>query len=214
MLGQTASAAAAAHRTRRLIEMRDDHVDLAIAAIDRANSEDPNREIFEGVEYPKELLYSRRMTRWLERLDPEPSAARRVAARAQHIRRWTVPREDYPEGREGYLRWRSFLYRFHAEQIGGILRELGYEDSFVAQVQRMVGKQGVKRDPDVQLLEDIACLVFLEHYFPDFADKYAEDKLIDILRKTWKKMSDQGHAAALQIALPETLQALVAKALG
>jgi hypothetical protein len=193
--------------------MNDDKIGRAIEAIDRANAEDPNREIFEGMEYPKESLYSRRMTDWLERLDPAPSAARRIAARAQHIRRWTVPREEYPEGREGYLKWRSFLYRFHAEQVGDILRDIGYEDEFVAQVKRMVGKQGVKRDPDVQLLEDVACLVFLEYYFPEFAAKYEEDKLIDILRKTWKKMSEQGHAAALQIPLPEDLQALVGKAL-
>lgn len=193
--------------------MSSERLRLAIALIDQANAEDPSRELWQGEETPKELLYSRRMGAWLEKLDPNPSETRQIAARAQHIRRWTVPREQYPEGREGYLRWRKFLYRFHADQAVAIMKQAGYDEATCAQVRKMIGKEGIKRDADVQLIEDVACLVFLEHYFPPFAQKYDEDKLIDIVRKTWKKMSDQGHAAALTLALPEGLGTVVAKAL-
>jgi len=185
----------------------------AIELIDRANSEDPNREAWEGRVYPKELLYSQRMTDWLERLAPDAPESTQLAARAQHVRRWMVAREDYPATREGYLRWRSFLYRFHAEQAEILLRQAGYDEETIAAVRKMVAKQGVKRDPGVQLIEDVACLVFLEHYFPAFADAQDEDKLIDIVRKTWRKMSEIAHARALELELPAHLQAIVAKAL-
>jgi hypothetical protein len=193
--------------------MSKDRLSKTIAAIDQANGEDPNTEFWQGQKTPKELLYSVRMSHWLAKLDPSPSAARQIAARAQHIRRWTVAREDFPAGREGYLRWRTFLYRFHADQAEAILRETGYDGETIALVRKMVGKQGIKRDPDVQLLEDVACLVFLEHYFPAFAEKHDEEKMIGIVRKTWKKMSDLGHSAALTLQLPEELAAVVAKAL-
>jgi len=193
--------------------MSNDRLSKAIELIDQANGEDPRREIWQGETHPKEWLYARHMSRWLEKLDPAPSEARQLAARAQHIRRWTVPREDYPEGREGYLRWRKFLYRFHAEQAAAIMDAAGYDGDTIAAVKRMVGKEGIKRDADVQLIEDVACLVFLEHYFPAFAQKYDEDKLIDIVRKTWKKMSEQGHNAALALALPEDVGVVVARAL-
>jgi len=193
--------------------MLDDKLQRALALIDQANGEDPSTETWQGREYPKALLYGLRMSTCLARLLPEANAAQQIAARAQHIRRWTVPRERYPATREGYLAWRAFLYRFHAEQAGAIAREVGYDDDTVAAVQKMVGKQGIKRDPDVQLIEDVACLVFLEHYFPAFAEGYDEAKLVDIVRKTWRKMSEHGHRAALALDLPENLQTVVAKAL-
>ncbi len=193
--------------------MNDDRLSKAIAAIDRANGEDPHRENWQGIEYPKELLYSLRMSAWLERLDPDPSEPRRLAARAQHIRRWMVPRESYPEGREGYLRWRKFLYRFHAEQVEAILLQAGYDGEIIAAVKRMVGKEGIKRDADVQMIEDVACMVFLEHYFPEFAKNCEEEKLVDVVRKTWKKMSDRAHGAALALELPADLLNVVKKAL-
>ncbi len=193
--------------------MSNDRLGKAIELIDRANSEDTNRETWQGEEYPRELLYARHMGRWLGNLDPDPSEARQLAARAQHIRRWTVPREDYPEGREGYLRWRKFLYRFHADQATAILREVGYDGATIDAVRQMIGKEGIKRNADVQLIEDVACLVFLEYYFPPFAQKYDADKLVDIVRKTWKKMSGQGQQAALGLSLPDDLGRVVAKAL-
>lgn len=185
----------------------------AIAAIDAANAEDPNREVWEGEEHPKELLYSRRMSGWLERFAPDASEALRLAVRAQHIRRWTIPRSDYPEGRAGYKRWRSDLARFHAATAGEILAEVGYDDETIRRVQGLIRKEKLKRDAEAQCLEDVVCLVFLENYFADFAQKHDEEKLIDILRKTWKKMSPDGHAAALGLALPAGAKELVEKAL-
>lgn len=193
--------------------MSNDRLSLAIAAIDLANSQDPNLEFWQGQAIPKELLYSHRMTEWLARLDPSPSEARQLAARAQHIRRWMIPREDYPAGREAYLRWRTTLYRFHADQVEAILHDAGYDSQTVALVRKMVGKQGIKRDPDVQLLEDVACLVFLEYYFPAFAATKDQEKMIDIVRKTWNKMSERALSAALSLHLPDELATLVALAL-
>ncbi len=193
--------------------MDQDKLNHAIAAIDRANAEDPHVEVWQGQETSQAVLYAQRMTQWLTKLDPTPSAARQLAARAHHIRRWTVKREDFPPGREGYLRWRTFLYRFQADQAEAILREVGYAEETIILVRKMIGKQGIKRDLDVQLLEDVACLVFLDHYFHAFAMSKNEEKVIDIVRKTWKKMSDQGHHAAMTLQLPAELSQLVAKAL-
>jgi hypothetical protein len=185
----------------------------AIAAFDAANSEDPNRELRDGVEQPKELAYSRHMSEWLERLAPNASEALRLAVRAQHIRRWTVPRSDYPMDRPGYLRWRAALAKFHAEAAGRILREAGYDEDSIRRVGSLIRKERLKLDPEAQLLEDVACLVFLENYFADFARHHDEAQVVEIVRKTWKKMSERGHAAALALPLSPHARALVEKAL-
>lgn len=185
----------------------------ALARFDAANAEDPNRESWQGADYPKELLYSRRMTGWLERFAPDASEELRLAVAAQHIRRWESPRSDYPEGKAGYKRWRSELARFHAATAGEILAEVGYDGDTIRRVQGLIRKEQLKRDADAQCLEDVACLVFLESYFADFSQKHDEAKLIDILQKTWKKMSPAGHAAALGLALPEGAKEIVEKAL-
>ena len=185
----------------------------AIARINAANAADPNREFWQGAEYPKELLYSQRMTGWLERFAPDASEALRLAVAAQHIRRWMSPRRDYPEGKAGYKQWRSELARFHADTAGAILAEVGYDAETIRRVQGLIRKEQLKRDAEAQCLEDVACLVFLESYFADFSQKHDEAKLIDILQKTWKKMSPAGHAAALGLALPEGAKELVEKAL-
>lgn len=185
----------------------------ALARFDAANAEDPNRESWQGADYPKELLYSRRMTGWLERFAPNASEELRLAVAAQHIRRWESPRSDYPEGKAGYKRWRSELARFHAQAAGEILAEVGYDDDTIRRVQGLIRKEQLKRDAEAQCLEDVACLVFLESYFADFSQKHDEAKLIDILQKTWKKMSPEGHAAALGLALPSGARELVEKAL-
>ncbi|MBI3960406.1 MAG: DUF4202 domain-containing protein [Chloroflexi bacterium] len=185
----------------------------ALARFDAANAEDPNREFWQGAQHPKELLYSQRMTGWLERLNPDASEALRLAVAAQHIRRWTIPRRDYPEGKAGYKRWRTTLAQFHAETAGAILAEVGYDAATIRRVQGLIRKEQLKRDAEAQCLEDVACLVFLESYFADFSHKHDEAKLIDILQKTWKKMSPAGHAAALGLALPVGAKELVEKAL-
>ena len=193
--------------------MNTDHFARALELIDQANADDPNQEFQDGQAYPKELLYGRRMSACLDQLRPDAHEALKLAARAQHIRRWQVPRSDYPATREGYHRWRTFLYGFHADQAESLLRQAGYEEAIIQAVRRMVGKQGMKKDPDVQTIEDVACLVFLEHYFPAFAVSRDEEQLIDIVRKTWRKMSDAGHQHALKLQLPEHLAGIVHKAL-
>ena len=188
--------------------------DRAIERFDAANRKDPNREVADGVEQAKELLYARRMTACLDRFSPDAPEPVRLAARCQHIRRWTIPRTDYPEGRAGYRRWRTELGRFHASTAAAILRQIGYDDATVARVESLLRKERLKTDPDVQLLEDVICLVFLEHYLFDFAPKHDEETLLRVLRKTWPKMSADGRRAALDLDLAPDLRALVARAVG
>jgi len=173
--------------------------DDAIRGFDDANAEDPFLERVEGEDLPKELVYGRRMSRWLERLAPDAPESVKLAARAQHIRRWEVPRDTYPEGRAGYLKWRTDLHKRHADIAATILQDAGYDDETIGRVRTLLRKRGLKTDPDVQLMEDVICLVFLEHYFHDFAQKHDEEKLLSIVQKTWKKMTEKAHEAALQL---------------
>ena len=188
--------------------------EAAIARFDAANADDPRREVFDGVEYPRELLYAQRMTSWLEKLAPDAPETLRLAARCQHIRRWTIPRGAYPMDRSGYRAWRTRLAEFHADTAGEILRDTGYDEQTVRRVQSLLRKEKLKLDPEVQLLEDVICLVFLESYFSDFAKQHDQDKLVGIVRKTWKKMSPHGHQAALALNLPSSARSIVEKALG
>lgn len=187
----------------------------ALKAFDDANAEDPNRIEAEGLEWPKELLYARQMTRWLERFAPDASEALQLAARCQHIRRWDIPRDSYPRDRVGYLKWRTELKHMHARIAGEILEKAGYEADMIARVQSLVKKERLKSDPEAQTLEDVVCLVFLENWFADFSKQHDPDKVVDIVAKTWKKMSPSGHRAALALAgdLPRAARALVERAL-
>lgn len=192
--------------------------DRAMALFDAANAEDPNTEIENGQPRPKELLYAERMSAMLARFAPDASEAVQLACRAQHIRRWTIPRSDYPMTREGYHQWRTTLYRFHADTAGTLMQQAGYDEASVDRVQKTVGKRGIKVNPETQLLEDIASLVFIEHYMLDFAEKkpdYDEEKWLTIVRKTWQKMSENGRQFALagEIRLPQGLQGLILKAI-
>lgn len=186
---------------------------LAITLFDAANAEDPNQD--EG--QPKELLYARRMTEMLGRFAPQAGEVAQLAVRAQHIRRWTVPRANYPLGKPGYFAWRTGLYRFHAETAGELMRQAGYDEATIAQVKTAVGKQDLKTNPDTQLVEDVSCLVFIEHYMLGFAGQqaeYTEQKWLGIIRKTWSKMSPAAQAFATSggIRLPEALLPLILKA--
>jgi hypothetical protein len=188
----------------------------AIARIDIANAEDPRTEPVGGVERPRELVYSERMSAWVERLDPNASEALRLAARAQHIRRWEIPRSDYPMDRAGYYKWRTTLYKFHARKAAEILRDIGYGDDCIGRVESLLQKKDLKTDPEAQMLEDAACLVFLESYFAEFADRddINEEKMIDILRKAWHKMSERAQRSALKLRMPDAARVLVERALG
>ena len=180
--------------------------------IDAANRADPHTETAGGVEYPKELLYSQRMTAWLERLRPDASDVLRIAARAQHLERWTVSRADFPQGRSGYLRWRTAAAGHHARRAAELMREVGYAPSEVAAVCALLCKEGLATaaaDSDVQALEDVACLVFLESYLGAFAPKHHAAKVTAILTRTWRKMSAAARREALQAGLDaDTLRLL------
>jgi hypothetical protein len=179
----------------------------AIERIDAANAQDP---------HGKELVYSRRMSEWLQRIEPDASDALRLAARAQHVRRWQIARSSYPMDRIGYLSWRTALQRFHAEEVGRILREVGYDEATVARVASLVRKERIKSDAEAQTLEDVICVVFLEGYFAEFAARHAheEEKVVEILRKTWRKMSERGRGVALGLEMPGEARRLVERALG
>lgn len=188
-----------------------------IAAFDRANNEDPNKEMADGREYPRELLYSRRMSEMRERYAPDATEAVKLAVHAQHIQRWKTPRSNYPMDRAGYLQWRTGLYKFHAETAGRIMKEVGYDDEMIARVKAIVSKKGLKVNPETQLMEDVVDLVFIEHYITGFAaqhPEYDEEKWIQIIRKTWQKMSLHAHEFVLagKIKMPETLAPLILKA--
>jgi hypothetical protein len=183
---------------------------LALAAIDAVHAEDPERN---AAGQPKELAYAERMSAWLERLVPQASDALKLAVRCQHLRRWAIPRASFPEGKVGYLRWRKEESLAHALLAGEILRHAGYDAPAIARVQSLVKKERIKHDPEAQALEDATCLAFLELEFEDFARKHGEAKVIDILRKTWAKMSPPGQREALGLQLPAHLRAMVGKAL-
>jgi hypothetical protein len=192
--------------------------DTAIELIDAANSKDPNHETSDGKEWPKELLYSYRMSDMIERYAPEADEVKKLAVRAQHIQRWESPRSDYPMNRKGYHLWRTNLYKYHADTTAALLEKAGYDDAFIERVKLAVGKKSLKSNTDTQMLEDISALVFIEHYMLDFAGKhpeYSEEKWIDIIRRTWNKMTDNAHQFALDghITLPEPLVPLIQKAL-
>ncbi|MBM1107742.1 DUF4202 domain-containing protein [Aurantibacter crassamenti] len=185
----------------------------AFKLFDAANAQDPNTEVFQEKAYPKELLYAVRMTEQLSAFLPDASEALQLTARCQHICRWEIPRESYDMNREGYLRWRQELKKFHAHKAEGILKEVGYSEELIERVKFLLEKKQLKKNEETQVLEDVVCLVFLEHYFEPFAAKHPEEKTIDILQKTWRKMSEDGHEAALKLPLSKSAVALVTKAI-
>jgi hypothetical protein len=191
-----------------------DRFAAALAGFDALNAEDPSLVASaDGQPVAKELLYAQHMTAWLGRLLPDASEALRLAARAQHLCRWRIPRSDYPDGRLGYRAWRADCAKLHAELASGVLREQGYDEALVARVAALLEKKRLKVDAEAQALEDVACLVFLEHYFAEFAARHDDEKVVGILRKTWIKMSERGRQLALSLPLAERSRRLVERAL-
>ena len=191
--------------------------DKAVALIDAANGEDPNQVTADGRDWPKELLYSERMSDMLERYHADADDAMKLAIRAQHNERWKSPRNAYPMDRIGYLTWRKDLYKIQANTAAELLTQAGYGEEAVERVRNSVAKKNIKGNPDTQLLEDVTDLVFLEHYMLEFVSKhpdYSEEKWIDIIRKTWHKMSNNAHEFTLSgaVRLPESLAPLIMKA--
>ncbi len=187
--------------------------DRVLAAIDAANAKDPSTLRVGGESLPAALVYGRRMSAALAAQVPDASEPLRIAARAQHIERWLIARNTYPEGRIGYLTWRKDLQKHHARRTAAIMETAGYGAEAAARVGKLLRKEGLKQDTEVQALEDIVCLVFLEFEAPDFIAKHDDAKVRDILAKTAKKMSPRGLAAASRLSLDPRLSRLLTEAL-
>lgn len=181
----------------------------AVAAIDAANADDPETIEFRGQVRPKELAHAEMMTAWVRRLDPAADEAQLLAARAHHLRRWVVPRASYPDGRSGYLRWRRDQQRRHADEVGELLRSVGYDDATVDRVGSIIRKEHLATDPDVQVHEDALCLVFLQTQFDPVADRLGEEKTVDVVRRTLAKMSPTARELAGGLDLSDQGRALI-----
>ncbi|MFY8325283.1 DUF4202 domain-containing protein [Pseudoalteromonas sp. ZZD1] len=189
-----------------------------ITSIDKANNQDPNYELVDDQKQAKEYIYAQRMTQMLSRFAPEADELMHIVVRGQHIERWRSPRSDFPMNKQGYHQWRSALYEFHAGRVVELMQQAGYKEQACERVYNAVAKKQIKRNPDSQLVEDIASLVFIEHYMLAFAQSkpdYDEQKWIGILQRTWQKMSPQAHDFVLagNITLPAPLVPLIEKAL-
>ncbi|WP_114010236.1 DUF4202 domain-containing protein [Cohaesibacter intestini] len=184
--------------------------EAVIEAIDQANAADPRLELAQGgAPIPKELLYGIRMSLMCEAFAPEADELTRIAARGQHIERWIIPRDDYPRDRPGYHQWRNALKRHHAQKVSSIMAAQGYDEDAQSVVSDMLLKKNLKRDPRAQLVEDVACLVFLQHYALDFAADHETSKVISILAKVLPKMSDAGQAHIANLELSDALMGAV-----
>ncbi len=181
-----------------------DRLTAAYDLIDAANARDPAGQA---------ETYGRRMTETLERFAPDAPEPLRIAARAQHIERWTIPRSSYAEGRIPYLTWRKELQKLHARRACEIMAQCGYSEDEIARAGSLLRKERLKQDPDAQTLEDVICLVFLQHEAEPFIAKHEDDKVRDILAKTAKKMSEKGLAAAGGVPMGDRLKRLLGEAL-
>jgi hypothetical protein len=187
--------------------------DRAIQRFDDENARDPNAEVIGSVARPHELVYAERLTDWVLKLKPDASEALRLAARCQHICRWAIPRDTYERSKAGYLKWRTELKKFHAQKAGEILREVGYAEDIVTRVQALNLKKDFPHDPDSRVLEDALCLVFLQYQFAELASRSTDDQMINALRKSWNKMTEQARAEALKLNYGPREHALIQKAL-
>ena len=186
---------------------------MALRRFDEENSRDPNTEIVNDVSRQRELVYAQWLTDWVLKLCPNASEELRLAARCQHLCRWTIARGSYLMTRAGYLKWRADLKIFHAEKAGEILREVGYPAETIAKVQALNLKKNFPRDPECRVLEDALCLVFLERQLADLARKSTEDKVINALQKSWQKMTDAARTEALKLNYTPEEKALIERAL-
>lgn len=184
----------------------------AVQLFDEYNARDPKSTLIDKRLIPDNLLYAIRMSDKLREFEPEASEHLQLAARSQHIGRWELPRNDFPMDREGYLQWRSQLKIYHAKLAASILEKSGYDAQMISKVNDLLVKKQLKQNPEMQTLEDVICLVFLEYHFDDFSEEHEEEKLINILKKTIAKMSSRGVQAALQVPLSAKAKDLIRKA--
>lgn len=189
-------------------------LDKAFELFDNYNKQDPHVLIWQGVEYPAEYFYALQLYNWLKKLKPDASEALQLASRAQHIGRWKIARDEYPQGKAGYYKWRIQLAKFHAATTRELMIEAGYSEEETKPVEHVILKENLKLDDEVQTMENALCLVFLEFQYEDFIKKHDDDMVIRILRKTWRKMSESGRNAALSLNFNGRAKELLEKALG
>lgn len=182
-------------------------------AIDAVNAKDPEQVDYHGRLTAKAVLYGQRMSACQKQFFDHASELLCIAVRAQHLERWVIGRDQYEKNRSGYLQWRKALAKHHADRCRSIMQQHGFSESDCDVVAELLQKKNLKTNPETQCLEDVACLVFLQHYFDDFSTQHTEDKIIRIVQKTWAKMSAQGHNIALQLELSDNSSKLINKAL-
>lgn len=188
-------------------------LDSALKAIDDYNSQDLTLFSVNGEKVPQEYFFSVKVYEWVQKLTPGASEELLLAARAHHIGRWEIPREEYPEGRTGYLNWRKRLGELHAARADEILERLGYTDSERNRVKELIQKKRLKTDREAQTLENALCLVFLQYQYEDFRQKHSFEKMVRILKKSWLKMDEQGREEALKLSYSDDGLALIQQAL-
>ncbi|KAL6718050.1 hypothetical protein ACLMJK_004135 [Lecanora helva] len=193
--------------------MTDSRYERAIKLIDAAHAEDPNKITINGIEQPYELHYSQKMMSYLEKRSRSAPELLQLAIRAQHFRRWEIPRDSYPMTKIGYHAWRTFLKKRQADMASQICLDVGYPVEDATRVAHLIRKEDLKEDEETQILEDVACLVFLDDQFEEFEKQHDEEKIVRILQKTWGKMGEEGHNLALKIPMSGRCKALVEKAL-
>jgi hypothetical protein len=184
-------------------------LEQAFSQFDVYNYRDPNTEDWNGKSFPKELLYSIRMSDRLEKFAPNSPDHVKLAVRCQHIGRWEIARNSYPMDRKGYLQWRNALKFHHAKLAGQILQTCGYDEAMIEKVKFLLLKKELNRNAETQLMEDVICLVFVEYYLHDFAMKHEDDKVIDILKKTLMKMSKHAKDEVSNIKLAPKVAQLI-----
>lgn len=193
--------------------MPEEKLAAALRLIDEAHAQDPKKVEVDGKHQPYELLYSQKMSKYLERRDPSASDTLRLAIRAQHLRRWEIPRDSYAMNKVGYHAWRTYLKKRQADLALQICLDCGYSLDDATRVAHLIRKEDLKKDEETQILEDVACLVFLDDQFEDFEKQHDEEKIVKILWKTWGKMSEKGHDLALKLPMSDRCRDLMSKAL-
>lgn len=191
----------------------DERFDAAVAQFLEQNGRDPHQISVGESNRPKEQVAAERLAAWVQQLEPQGSEALNLAAYCQHLRRWEIPRSSYDAGRLGYLKWRKDLSRFHADEASAVLRSVGYDDATIEAVRAINMKLGLQTNPDSATMEDALCLSFLEHEFEEFVAKHPDDKVIDIVQKTWRKMTQRARDTALELSLDGRPLTLVQRAL-
>lgn len=189
-------------------------LEKAFELFDTYNKQDPHTISWKGDSYPAEYFYALQLYDWVKRLEPNASEVLLLASRSQHIGRWKSSREDYPAGKAGYYKWRINLARFHAETAGALMLEAGYDENDIKAVESIIRKEQLRTNPEVQVMEDALCLVFLQFQFEDFITKHQDEKVITILKRTWGKMNQRGRDAALTLSFNEKAKEILEKALG